>query len=152
VVGLGKTIVATLIAKKFFYFNHFPQHVTTTLIICPPTMRQNWERTIHQFGLKSVDFLNNGSIHKIENPEKYDLVIVDEAHKFRTDTAFGYTELQKLCKSPSSLRLPDGTKTPKKVILVSATPLNNRPGDIRNLVFLFKDAKDNTLEISNWEF
>jgi superfamily II DNA/RNA helicase len=102
-----------------------------------------------QFGLKTVEFLNNGSLHKIENPEKYDLIIVDEAHKFRTDTAIGYTELQKLCKSPSSLRLPDGTKAPKKVILVSATPLNNRPNDIRNLVFLFKDGKDNTLEISN---
>ena len=149
VVGLGKTIVATLIAKKFFYFNHFPQHISTILVICPPAMRASWEKTMDQFGLKTVEFLNNGSLHKIENNEKYDLVIVDEAHKFRTDTAYGYTELQKLCKAPSSLRLPDGTKAPKKVILVSATPLNNRPQDIRNLVFLFKDSKDNTLEISN---
>ena len=149
VVGLGKTIVATLIAKKFFYFNHFPQHITTTLVICPPAMKPNWEKTMQQFGLKAVEFLNNGSLHKIEDLEKYDLIIVDEAHKFRTDTAFGYTELQKLCKAPSSRRLADGTKAPKKVILVSATPLNNRPGDIRNLVFLFKDGKDNTLEVSN---
>lgn len=149
VVGLGKTIVATLIAKKFFYFNHFPQHISIVLVICPPAMKQNWEKTMHQFGLKTVEFLNNGSLHKIEDPEKYDLIIVDEAHKFRTDTAFGYTQLQKLCKAPSSRKLPDGTKAPKKVILVSATPLNNRPGDIRNLVFLFKDGKDNTLEISN---
>lgn len=149
VVGLGKTIVATLIAKKFFYFNDFPQHISIILVICPPAVRPNWEKTMKQFGLKTVEFLNNGSLHKIEDSEKYDLIIVDEAHKFRTDTAFGYTQLQKLCKTPSSRRLPDGSKASKKVMLVSATPLNNRPGDIRNLVFLFKDGKDNTLEISN---
>ena len=43
----------------------------------------------------------------------------------------------------------DGTLAKKKVILVSATPLNNRPEDIRNQVFLFQDAKDSTLDISN---
>ena len=150
VVGLGKTVVATLIAKKFFYFNDFPSHISTTLIITPPAIRGNWESTIQKFGLKNVDFLNNGSLHKIENPENYDLIIIDEAHKFRNDTAEGYTELQKLCKSKSSRILPDGTKADKKVILVSATPLNNRPHDIRNLVFLFKDGReDNTLEVSN---
>lgn len=150
VVGLGKTIVATLIAKKFFYFNDFPSHITTTLIITPPAIRGSWEMTVRKFGLKNVDFLNNGSLHKIENLEKYDLIIVDEAHKFRNDTAEGYTELQKLCKAKSSRTLPDGTQIDKKVILVSATPLNNRPHDIRNLVFLFKDGKeDNTLEVSN---
>ncbi len=37
----------------------------------------------------------------------------------------------------------------KKVILMSATPLNNRPEDIANQVYLFQDAKDSTLEVSN---
>ena len=37
----------------------------------------------------------------------------------------------------------------KKVILVSATPLNNRPEDIANLVYLFQDSKDSTLEEGN---
>jgi superfamily II DNA/RNA helicase len=43
----------------------------------------------------------------------------------------------------------DGTTAPKKVILVSATPLNNRPDDIRNQIALFQDLKDSTLSISN---
>ena len=45
--------------------------------------------------------------------------------------------------------LADGTRAGKKVILVSATPLNNRPEDIRNLIALFQDLKDSTLSILN---
>ena len=149
VVGLGKTVVGTLIAKKFFYYNDFPSHISTTLIVTPPALRVYWRDTLEQFGVKNYHIINNGSLHTITHPEKYDLVIVDEAHKFRNDTSDAYNELQKLCKSPSSRRLKDGTKAQKKVILVSATPLNNRPLDIRNLVLLFQDGKRSTLEISN---
>ena len=88
-------------------------------------------------------------MHKITNPEIYDLIIVDEAHKFRNDTAVAYDQLQKLCKMPTTQILSDGTKAQKKVILVSATPLNNRPSDIANLVYLFQDAKDSTLDTIN---
>src|SRR4030095_5731715 len=74
-------------------------------------------------------------------------VIVDEAHKFRNDTAEAFDQLQRICKSP--VKLPDGTNAAKKVILVSATPLNNRPDDIRNLISLFQDLKDSTLSVAN---
>ncbi len=149
VVGLGKTVVGTLIAKKFFYFNDFPSHISTILVVTPPALKQNWRETFESFGLKNYEIITNGSLHKIKRPEKYDLILVDEAHKFRNDTSEAYNELQKLCKSPSSLRLKDGTRALKKVILISATPLNNRPADIRNLVLLFQDGKRSTLEISN---
>lgn len=150
VVGLGKTVVATLIAKKFFYTNDFPSHITNTLIVIPPALHDNWSETLEIFGLQNYRIITNGSLHKITNPEKYDLVIVDEAHKFRNDTADAYNELQKICKSKTRHLLKDGyTKAEKKVILLSATPLNNRPEDIANQVYLFQDAKDSTLEISN---
>lgn len=149
VVGLGKTVVGTLIAKKFFYFNDFPSHISKTLVVTPPALKQNWQETFESFDLKNYKIITNGSLHKIKNPEKFDLVIVDEAHKFRNDTSEAYNALQKLCKSPSSRKLKDGTKANKKVILISATPLNNRPLDIRNLVLLFQDGKRSTLEISN---
>jgi hypothetical protein len=77
------------------------------------------------------------------------LIIVDEAHKFRNDSAEAYNELQKLCKTKTKQVLKDGTKAEKKVMLISATPLNNRPSDIANQVYLFQDAKDSTLEVSN---
>ena len=146
VVGLGKTVVATRIAKKFYYHNGFPNHRSRILIITPPALRENWEVEMELFGLDdAVRISNNGSLHKIRDPEKYDLVIVDEAHKFRNDTAGGYDLLQKLCKTPTKHRLPGGEFAKKKVILISATPLNNRPADIRNQVLLFQDGKDSTV-------
>lgn len=149
VVGLGKTIVGTLIAKKFFYSNDFPTHISNILIIVPPALKENWVETLDKFQLHNYTIITNGSIHKLTDTEKYDLVIVDEAHKFRNDTAEAYNELQKLCKTKCRRLLRDGSKADKKVILISATPLNNRPEDIANQVYLFQDAKDSTLEISN---
>ena len=129
-VGLGKTIVGTLIAKKFFYSNDFPSHISNILIIVPPAIKENWIETLDKFQLHNYTIITNGSIHKISDPEKFDLVIVDEAHKFRNDTADAYNELQKLCKTKTKHILKDGTKAEKKIILISATPLNNRPEDI----------------------
>lgn len=147
VVGLGKTIVSALIAKKFFFSNGFPTHRSHTLVIVPPAMKTSWEDTLDEFKLDNVTIITNGSLHKIKNPERYDLIIVDEAHKFRSDTASMYNELQKLCKTKAVHN--DGSVHDKKVILVSATPLNNRPEDIANLVYLFQDSKESTLEEGN---
>jgi superfamily II DNA or RNA helicase len=150
VVGLGKTMIATLIAKKFFFYNGFPEHRSHTLIVVPPAVEDSWRETAkEQFRLDNCDIITNGSLHKVKRPEKYDLVIVDEAHKFRNDTAEAFDELQRICKSPTQHFLPDGSRASKRVILVSATPLNNRPDDIRNLISLFQDLKDSTLSIAN---
>ncbi len=149
VVGLGKTIIATRIAKKFYFKNGFPEHRSRTLIVVPPALKLNWEETIEKFSLDGVDIVTNGSLHKVRSPEKYDLVIVDEAHKFRSDTAEAYNDLQKICKTPTRRRKTDGSRYPKRVMLVSATPLNNYPEDIANQIYLFQDSKDSTLEIGN---
>lgn len=149
VVGLGKTVVATLIAKKFFYSNGFPSYLSRTLIVCPPALKDNWEDTLHKFGLNNYKIITSGSLHKITRHTIYDLIIVDEAHKFRSDSAEMYFHLQNICKSPTRKKLPDGSYEEKRVILVSATPLNNKPEDIANLIYLFQDAKNSTLEVSN---
>ncbi|HKB43582.1 MAG TPA: SNF2-related protein, partial [Chitinophagaceae bacterium] len=149
VVGLGKTVVATLIAKKYFYSNGFPTYRSRTLIITPPAVKQNWDDTINDFRLDNCKIITNGSLHKITKAEDFDLVIVDEAHKFRTDTAEMYNQLQKICKSSTRNVLANGSRERKRVILVSATPLNNRPEDIANLIYLFQDSKNSTLEIGN---
>jgi HKD family nuclease/superfamily II DNA/RNA helicase len=149
VVGLGKTIVSTLIAKKYFYSNGFPEYRSRTLIIVPPALKENWTETIEKFNLDNVKIITNGSLQKIRDASIYDLIIIDEAHKFRTDTAGMYNDLQKICKTPTRKTLPDGTNALKKVILVSATPLNNKPEDIANQIYLFQDSKDSTLEIGN---
>ncbi len=149
VVGLGKTIVATLIAKKFFYSNGFPSYLSKTLIVCPPALKENWEDTLYSFGLHNYKIVTSGSLHKVNKHHDYDLIIVDEAHKFRSDTAEMYFHLQNICKSHTRKKLIDGSFEQKRVMLISATPLNNRPEDIANLVYLFQDAKSSTLEIGN---
>ena len=150
VVGLGKTLVATLIAKRFYYTNGFiTNHHSSTLFVVPPALVENWEDTIRQIDLKNARIITTGSLHKIRHPEDYDLIVVDEAHKFRTDTAGMYQELQRICKSPTRRRDELGRAYAKKVILISATPLNNRPSDIANLVYLFLDSKDSNLPTAN---
>ncbi|WPY97805.1 helicase-related protein [Christiangramia sp. OXR-203] len=145
VVGLGKTIIATIIAKKYYFSNGYR---TKILVIHPPALVKGWTKTVRDFEVPGVEFITNGSLHKIKHPEDYDLIIVDEAHKFRSDESEMFNQLQKLCKTPRKRKGNDGSDK-KKVILVTATPLNNKPEDIRNQLYLFQDSKKSTLEVGN---
>ncbi len=159
VVGTGKTIIATIIAKKLF--NHdlhkYEGKINKTLIIAPQTIRDDWEKVLKDFGLPNYLFLPNRSFHWLYekpayDPKSFDLIIVDEAHKFRSNTADSYNELQKLCKTPTNFKLEDGTVLEKKIILISASPLNNSPEDIKNQILLFQDGKNSSLEMSNLDY
>lgn len=144
VVGLGKTVIAVLIARKYFYLNSDRTPRPYTLIVTPPAIKDNWKETVEKFNLENVDYITTGSLHKVvAKAKKYDLVIVDESHKFRNDGSDAYKNLQIICKTPN---LQDNQK---KVLLVSATPLNNRPGDIQNQLLLFQDGHDSTLEVGD---
>lgn len=148
VVGLGKTVIGAMIARKFFYANGFR---TRTLVICPPALKENWHETLEKFDLPNYRIESNGSLHKVTDPERYDLIIVDEAHKFRSDYTESFNLLQQICKSHCRNEglIINREDNHKRVILISATPLNNRPEDIRSLLYLFQDAKFSTLEIGN---
>lgn len=145
VVGLGKTIVATIIAKKFFWSNG-PR--TRILVVIPPPLMNSWKKTVDDFDVHGIEFITNGSLHKINRAEKYDMIIVDEAHKFRSDTSEMFNLLQKICKTPRKNASPTGDVV-KKIVLITATPLNNTPEDIRNQLYLFQDAKRSSLEVGN---
>lgn len=156
VVGLGKTIVALLVAKKFIYENG--TH-TRILVVYPPAMESSWKKTANDFQIDNhIKFVTNGSLHKILDPERYhyeypssdqyDLIIVDESHKFRNDYTERFELLQQICKTRRSTPSETGDDK-KKVILVSATPLNNTPEDIENQVYLFQDPRNSTLDIKN---
>ena len=151
VVGLGKTMIATMIAKRFVEANG---KNTQILIIFPPALEDNWRRTFKQFGIyKKAQFITNGSLSKIlegrdqyKDKEEYDLVIVDEAHGFRSDNSGKYDELQKICKSPC-INTGLLRSMQKKVMLLSATPLNNRPDDLQNLLLLFQNSQKCTIDV-----
>ena len=150
VVGTGKTIVGTMIAKRFIEENG---KNTNVLVVYPPALKDNWKDTFEDFGItRYAQFVSNGSLEKVleskdnyKDPEEFDLIIVDEAHGFRSDAAERYDELQRICKSPRiNEGFIDGVR--KKVILLSATPLNNRPEDFLNLILLFQDARNPTID------
>ncbi|MEX2568001.1 MAG: helicase-related protein, partial [Cyclobacteriaceae bacterium] len=151
VVGLGKTIIACMMIKKFIYENG--TH-TRVLIVIPPALEENWRTTAEDFQIKNhFEFITTGSLHKIldednyyySNAEKFDMVVIDESHKFRNDYTNMYLALQEICKKPR-VRPAENGDTRKKVILLSATPLNNRPKDIENQLYLFQDRRNSTLE------
>lgn len=151
VVGLGKTIIACMVIKKFIYENG--TH-TKILVVCPPAIINNWRRTARDFQIENhVQIITIGSLHLIlneqyyqyHNAEHYDLVVVDESHKFRNHDTGMYVQLQEICKRPRIRRADNGDNL-KKVILISATPLNNSPADIENQLYLFQDRRNATLE------
>ena len=150
VVGLGKTMIATMIAKRFVEANG---KNTNILVVYPPALEDNWRNTFKLFGIyKKAQFVTNGSLSKIlegrdqyKDKEEFDLVIVDEAHGFRSDSSGKYDELQKICKSPcANVGLLRSAQ--KKVMLLSATPLNNRPDDLLNQLLLFQNSQSCTID------
>lgn len=150
VVGLGKTIIASIIAKKFVFENGYH---TKILIVYPPALEANWKKTIKDFHIwNNCSFISTGSLHKVidnkildyPNADEYDLIIIDEAHKFRNDSSQMYEKLQTITKTDRRIPGPDGD-VKKKVMLLTATPLNNHPADIENQVYLFQDKRNSTL-------
>jgi superfamily II DNA or RNA helicase len=126
VVGLGKSIVASTTA-----YNLNKQ----TIIICPPHLRDQWLDYKRTFNLKA-EVYSSGSIHKAlrhyKNITAEKLIIVDEAHKYRNELTQDYKNLHRLCSG-------------NKVLLLSATPFNNKPQDIFSMIKLFQIPAKSTI-------
>ena len=130
VVGLGKTYVSALLAKQLDGRN---------LVIAPPTLLDpdnpgSWRNVFSDFGVRQSDFESVGQLDKVirRGTEKYTNVFIDESHRFRTESTEMYAKLAQICRG-------------KRVILVSATPLNNTPLDILSQIKLFQNAHKSTL-------
>ncbi|OHB98024.1 MAG: helicase, partial [Planctomycetes bacterium RIFCSPLOWO2_12_38_17] len=81
-----------------------------------------------------ADFESLGKLDDLldRGTEKYTNIIIDEAHRFRTETTITYEKLAEICRG-------------KRVVLVTATPYNNAPKDILSLLKLFQKAKKSTI-------
>lgn len=140
VVGLGKMVIAAMIAQRFVAANG---DGTRILVVYPPSVERNWVKTFDDFGLKNrySRFVSNGSLDKIVDgdgydlPPYYDLIIVDEAHNFRHDTTGNYDLLQRITKSA---RVNKGNIRGGKRVLLSATPSTTRPRISRTSYSSFK--------------
>ncbi len=126
VVGLGKTYIAALLARNI---------KLRALVIAPPTLISEWKRVLNQFGVIN-EIISSGKLLNLDESDYdyFDLLIVDEAHRFRNEQSRSYDKLHSLAMD-------------KKVLLLSATPYNNRPMDLAALLFLFQNRHDSNIGV-----
>ena len=158
-VGLGKTFEALAVIK---YFEVRNQNV---LVLCPKKLRENWTVFIAQAGnmlnpvpsdrfsytvLSHTDLSRDGGkVGDINlanfNWGNYDLIVIDESHNFRNN-AKGKRDVEGnvITRSRYERLMEDiiksGVKT--KVLLLSATPVNNDLKDLRNQIYLLTGDDD----------
>ena len=127
VVGLGKTYICAMLADSF-------NRNTYKLIICPPVLVDYWRSVLQEFDVARYDVESLGKLDKIiaKGVDKYSYVFVDEAHRFRNSDTESFTQLHQSCRG-------------KKVILISATPINNYTSDIENQLYLFQSKQSGTI-------
>ena len=135
VVGLGKTIVACAVARQLR---------VRGIVICPPGLigdenkTEGWKKYLEQFELYDWEVRSSGDLEKafeyIKDKNDFELVIVDEAHRFRNQDTKNYELLKNICRN-------------RKVILLTATPFNNKPQDVLSLLNLFVIPKKSTITL-----
>ena len=136
VVGLGKTYVSAMLASQLN---------GRTLVLAPPVLLEktnpgSWPNIFSDFRVPA-DFESLGKLDQLtrNGTEKYENVFIDEAHRFRTESNVTYEKLARICRG-------------KRVVLVTATPLNNTPKDILSQIKLFQNAKKSTIpNVTNLE-
>jgi superfamily II DNA or RNA helicase len=134
VVGLGKTVIACLTAKALG---------KRGIVICPPHLvgdeyeKSGWRKYIEDFELHGWKVFSLGKLEEVKEyikDKNIEVVIIDEAHRFRNQRTESYFYLSEICRG-------------KTVILLTATPFNNRPADIFALLKLFTIPKKSTLTL-----
>ncbi|BCB96152.1 hypothetical protein JZK55_10740 [Dissulfurispira thermophila] len=143
VVGLGKTVIACAVAFEL---------KKRGIVIAPPgligdkTGSEGWKRYLEEFHLTKLGWeaFSLGDLEKVsefvERARDIEVVIVDEAHRFRNQDTRDYELLKNICRG-------------KTVMLLTATPFNNRPADIFSLLKLFITPKKSTITLTdNLEF
>ena len=158
-VGLGKTFEALAVIKYFELLNY------RCLVLCPKKLFENWSLYKENYDTNilrgdrfNYDILahtdlsrENGMSGGIDlsklNWSNYDLIVIDESHNFknnikerkREDNSIAKTRYGKLIDEV----IKEGIKT--KILLLSATPVNNTLKDLRNQIYLITEEKDGAL-------
>lgn len=131
VVGLGKSVIASAIAHNL--------DMKRTVIIAPPHLVDQWNDYQQDFGLRGVRVCSSGKLEELYNTYAADpnpiLYIIDEAHRYRNELSDSYQWLHQLTRSHAE----------NKVVLLTATPYNNRPQDLFALIKLFQTPSRSTI-------
>lgn len=123
VVGLGKTLMATAVARIFE-----DDHNLETLIICPKNLVPMWEDYRYVYRMRARVLPITRAIHELPDLPRYRLVIIDESHNLRNPEGKRYRVLKDYIERNGS-----------KCILLSATPYNKNYLDLSGQLGLFLD-------------
>lgn len=127
VVGLGKTYIGLAL------LNHLKRRYgERAVVIAPPSVCPAWEQLGHDLDI-NLKTISLGKLEELEDYTDREVVVIDESHNFRNAGTLRYETLLRW------LRPDESTSSHRKVILLSATPQNNRPEDIKNQIALFPD-------------
>ena len=160
-VGLGKTFTALSVIKYFESRNR------TVLVLCPKKLFENWNtyRQNYVNNPLAKDRLNYDILYHTDlsreqgysndldlervNWGNYDLVVIDESHNFRNGGKVSTDENGENPRENRYLRLMNkvvkaGVKT--KVLMLSATPVNNRFGDLKNQLQLAYEGQSKAFD------
>jgi len=152
-VGLGKTFEALAVIKYYELRND------RVLVLCPKRLRDNWtlyrsndRRNILAKDRLHYDVLNHTDLSREQgysgdidlsyiNWGNYDLVVIDESHNFRNKS----THKDRLTRYGRMMEdvIRAGVKT--KVLMLSATPVNNRLADLKNQIAFITEGEDDAL-------
>lgn len=122
VVGLGKTLMATAVAK-IFELDHF----TETLIICPKNLVEMWREYVYEYRLIANVIPITNVTSSLQDMRRYRVVIIDESHNLRNPEGKRYRAIQEYIARNES-----------KCILLSATPYNKTYVDLSSQLRLFR--------------
>ncbi len=158
-VGLGKTFEALAVIKYYELRND------RVLVLCPKKLRENWliytqndKRNVLSTDRFNYDVLNHTDLSRTGglsgdinlstvNWSNYDLVVIDESHNFRNNQARNDRETRYSRLMNQIIKA--GVKT--KVLMLSATPVNNKMNDLKNQVAFITEGKDEALESAGIE-
>ncbi|MDD5434336.1 MAG: helicase-related protein, partial [Nitrospira sp.] len=122
VVGLGKTLMATALARIFE-----DDFGLETLIICPKNLVKMWEDYVRQYRMRGAKVLPiSRAINELPDLPRYRLIIMDESHNLRNREGKRYHAIYDYIQ-----------KNESKCILLSATPYNKNYQDLSNQLRLF---------------
>ncbi|MDE2937387.1 MAG: helicase-related protein [Chloroflexota bacterium] len=127
VVGLGKTLMATAVARIFE-----DDFGLETLIICPKNLVSMWEDYAHEYGLRGRVISISQVTRQLPTLRRYRLVVIDESHNLRNRDGKRYRAIQEYVRENES-----------KCILLSATPYNKTYLDLSSQLRVFvEDDQD----------
>lgn len=153
-VGLGKTFSALAIIKYYELRNH------RVLVLAPKKLRDNWimytkndKRNVLLEDRFNYDVLNHTDLSRESgisgdidlstvNWGNYDLVVIDESHNFRNNNARN-NKVTRYTKLLNDI-VKSGVET--KILMLSATPVNNKMNDLKNQIQFITEGKDNAFE------